>query len=287
MSDEPPIRVGLRVDNVVAATVLCERFGFTRFATVPGEHGNQVIAILRRDPSKTRSGTPGSSSTYADPMARADIIGSVADRLVSLAPDHPMRVAVDGITAAGKTTLANELAESVAQRGRPALRLSMDGYHHPRAHRYRQGRNSADGYYEDAYNFPEFARLVLVPLGSGGSHAYRQRIIDLPTDETIEEPAILAPAGAILIVDGSFLQRPELRPHWDVVVFVHTDFDTAQHRGSARDAAAFGGVDQARAAFATRYHAANRRYLAAVDPETKADVVIDNNDLNHPALSRI
>lgn len=220
-------------------------------------------------------------------MTRAEVIGHIADRLVSSAPDHPVRVAVDGITAAGKTTLANELAESVSQRGRPALRLSMDGYHHRRAHRYRKGRDSADGYYEDAYDFPELVRLVLAPLGAGGSRAYRQRIIDLPTDEPVDEPPVRAQADAILIVDGSFLQRPELRPHWDVVVFVHTDFDTAQDRGTTRDAAAFGGVDKASTAFKTRYHAANHRYLAEVSPETRADIVIDNNDIDHPTLTRI
>ena len=133
-----------------------------------------------------------------------------------------MRVAVDGITAAGKTTLANELAEAVTQRGRVAVRLSMDGYHHRRAHRYRQGRDSGDGYYEDAYNFPDSTRLVLIPLGPGGSREYRQHIIDLASDEPIDEPPIRTPSNAILIVDGSFLQRPELRPHWDVAVFVHT-----------------------------------------------------------------
>jgi uridine kinase len=219
-------------------------------------------------------------------MGRPEIIALVTDRLVSPTPDHPLRVAVDGITAAGKTTLANELAESVAQRGRPALRLSMDGYHHRRAHRYRQGRDSADGYYEDAYDFPEFARLVLTPLGPGGSRAYRQRVIDLPTDEPVDEPPILAPSDAILIVDGSFLQRPELRPHWDIVVFVHTGFDTAKNRGSTRDASAFGGIEAARAAFTNRYHAANHRYLSEVDPESAADIVIDNNNLDEPRLIR-
>lgn len=50
MSDEPPIRIGLRVDNVIAATALYETFGFARFATVPDEHGSPVITILRRGP---------------------------------------------------------------------------------------------------------------------------------------------------------------------------------------------------------------------------------------------
>ncbi|HEY4458016.1 MAG TPA: hypothetical protein VGN81_27120 [Pseudonocardiaceae bacterium] len=50
MPDEPPIRIGLRVDNVVAATELYESFGFTPFATIPDEAGNPAIVILRRGP---------------------------------------------------------------------------------------------------------------------------------------------------------------------------------------------------------------------------------------------
>jgi uridine kinase len=219
--------------------------------------------------------------------ARADAIGLIADRLVKLEPGHPARIAVDGITAAGKTTLANELAAVVTERGRPAHRLSMDGYHHRRAHRHRRGRDSADGYYEDAYNFPEFVRGVLVPLGPGGSREYRRRIIDLPTDEPIDEPPVLAEPDAILIVDGSFLQRPELAAHWDLVVFVHTSFAAAKDRGSRRDARAFGGVEPARAAFDTRYHAASRRYLTEVDPAARADIVIGNDTIDEPVIEWI
>jgi uridine kinase len=217
---------------------------------------------------------------------RADVIGLIADRLVTLRPGHPARVAVDGITAAGKTTLANELAAAVTERGRPAPRLSMDGYHHRRAHRHRQGRDSADGYYEDAYDFTEFARCVLAPLGPGGSREYRQRIIDLATDEPIDEPPVLAEPNAILIVDGSFLQR-DLAGYWDLVVFVHTSFASAKDRGSHRDAAAFGSVEAARTAFDHRYHAASRRYLAETDPAAKADIVIANDNIDAPALERI
>jgi uridine kinase len=72
-------------------------------------------------------------------VTRARVLGRVAHHLVARQVGHPPRVAVDGITAAGKTTLARELAAAVAARGRPAAHLSMDGFHHPRAHRHRQG----------------------------------------------------------------------------------------------------------------------------------------------------
>ncbi|MGC9671236.1 VOC family protein [Planosporangium sp. 12N6] len=50
MSDEPPVRVGLRVKDVSAAAALYESFGFVPVGTVPGLDGQVVMAILRRGP---------------------------------------------------------------------------------------------------------------------------------------------------------------------------------------------------------------------------------------------
>lgn len=227
---------------------------------------------------------------YGGPLSRPTrehVIGRIADYLTTRQPGHPLRVAVDGITASGKTTLARALATAVAEHGRRAVHLSMDGFHHPRAHRHRQGRDSAIGYYQDAYDFPAFARSVLVPLGPGGDHRYRSRIIDLASDEKIDEPSVTAPADAVLVVDGSFLQRHELAGLWDEVVFADTSFPLARQRGTRRDTKLFGNLAQAEQAFDNRYHAACRRYLAEVDPASHATIVVGNDDFDHPVLRRI
>jgi uridine kinase len=215
---------------------------------------------------------------------RDRVLGRIADHLASVRPGRPVRVAVDGITAAGKTTLARELTAAVVSRGRPAAHLSMDGFHHPRAIRHRQGRDSADGYYADAYDFASFSRLVLEPLGPGGSRRYRQRIIDLASDTAIDEPPVLGAEDLVLIVDGSFLQRDLT---WDEVVFVDTPFEVAHERGTRRDTSLLGGLDQARRAFEQRYHAASRRYLDEVGPADRASVVVGNSDIANPVLRRI
>ncbi|MFS8102485.1 gamma-glutamylcyclotransferase [Lentzea alba] len=160
----------------------------------------------------------------------------------------------------------------------------MDGFHNPRAIRHRQGRDSADGYYLDAYDFEAFSRLVLEPLGPGGDRKYRERIIDLRSDTPIEEPPVLAAEDLVLVVDGSFLQRELV---WDEVVFVDTPFEVARERGTRRDAELLGGLEQARRAFDQRYHAASRHYLAEVGPVDRASVVLGNADLANPALRRI
>ena len=154
--------------------------------------------------------------------------------------------------------------------------------HHPRAHRHRQGRDSAAGYYEDAYDFAAFTRLVLDALARW--RRLPGPILDLATDTPVDAPPVVAPADAVLVVDGSFLQRDL---HWDEVVFVDTSFEAALDRGVRRDAAAFGGVEAATAAFTRRYHAASRRYLSEVDPAARATVVLANDDVTSPVLRRI
>jgi hypothetical protein len=50
VNDEPPVRIGLRVADVVAAAALYERFGFVPVGTVPDRDGQVVMAVLRRGP---------------------------------------------------------------------------------------------------------------------------------------------------------------------------------------------------------------------------------------------
>ena len=49
-------------------------------------------------------------------MNRKQRIKEIADHIVKLNLTHPIRVGVSGITASGKTTFANELAEEIKTR---------------------------------------------------------------------------------------------------------------------------------------------------------------------------
>jgi len=215
-----------------------------------------------------------------------DAIRECVDRIEARTGERPLRVAVDGITAAGKTTFADQLSVALAAVGVQVIRVSMDGFHNPRSVRYRQGRDSADGYYEDAYDFDSVRRVLLDPLGPQGDRLYRTAVIDLAADTSIDEPPTKADDRSVLIVDGSFLQKPALREAWDFVIFLHTSFEAAAERGAQRDANALGGLDAARDAFRFRYHAAQHRYLAECDPESSAGVVVDMEDPASPTIIR-
>jgi uridine kinase len=219
--------------------------------------------------------------------SRAEVVGELARHIAqraSRASGHPLRVAITGITASGKSTLALELQVSIANRGRPCARLAVDGFHNPRAIRYRRGRDSAEGYYRDAYDYDALVRRALIPLGPGGDRRYVERVLDLASDAPVEDAPITAPADGVVLLEGSFLLRPEIRDHFDYRVFVHVSFEAAEARGVERDAPDLGGPVEAARLYRQRYHAAQRLHLAAADPLRCADALFVNEELDAPTL---
>jgi uridine kinase len=216
---------------------------------------------------------------------RTIVLAALADRIVRIAARRPLRVAIDGHTAAGKTTFADALAAVVAGRGRPTIRTSIDGFHRPRAERYARGHHSPEGYYFDARDLAAVRALLLDPLGPGGDRSYRTACFDLEQDRAIALAPTTAPPDAVLIVDGTFLQRPELATGWDVAIFLRVSPDEAARRLIERDCDLLGGRQAAAELYARRYRPAYDIYSALARPDDAADAVVDNDDVHHPMLA--
>jgi uridine kinase len=215
---------------------------------------------------------------------RLRVLDDLAASIAGTSLKRPLRIAVDGRTAAGKTTLSDELAALIRQRGRHVIRTSIDAFHRPRAERYARGRASAEGYYHDARDLAAIVGLLLVPLGPHGDRWYRSASFDLEKDQPIAQEPARAPDDAVLIVDGTFLQRPELRDEWDLTIFIKTSAHIAEQRAVGRDANQCGGADVARYLYAARYRGAFDIYDELCAPEEIADVVLDNDKPDHPTI---
>jgi uridine kinase len=215
---------------------------------------------------------------------RIDVLNTIIRNILARRESHPLRIGISGITSSGKTTLANELTGQLQGMGVEVIRAMMDDFHNPKSIRYQKGRGSAKGYYADAYDHEALLNKLLKPLGPNGNRQYSVKSHDLSTDLYVDIPPETAQQNSVLIIDGTFLFKRDLREELDFKIFVHTDFDVALERGSLREQHALGGLENAKKVFQERYHPASRMYLKECEPAKYADVIVRNNDLDQPEL---
>lgn len=221
-----------------------------------------------------------------EPISQPDrtVRGQLVELVAGLVPPPRgadcVRVGIDGVDGAGKTCFADELAHALRAAGRPVVRVSIDDFHSVLAIRYRRGRGSPSGFWLDSFDYPRVWSEVLDPLGPGGNRRYRPAGHDLATDQVLQQPLLTAPAGAVLVLDGVFLHRPELAGAWQLSVFLDVGFDETARRMADRD----GSEPDPEHPSLARYVLAQRRYLARRQPRQRADVVVDNTVLAAPVL---
>lgn len=218
-----------------------------------------------------------------DNGTRDELLTRLAEAVGSVTITHPTRVAIDGPPAAGKTTLADELALLLRARGRQVIRATAESFHLPRAQRYRRGEFSPEGCYHDSFDYDTLRRVLLDPLGPGGDRRYQHAVYDMGTDTALSQPVATASADAVLLLDGVFLLRPELIDRWDLRIIVSAAFERALDRGRIRDQARLGSIAEVERRFRDRYIPAQQLYFATVRPTDHADIIVRNDEPQRPA----
>lgn len=213
------------------------------------------------------------------------MLDHLVDRIVALGPRR-VRVAVDGLTAAGKTTLAHEMARTLADRERVVLRASLDDFKRPWSEAHLYDRVSGEGYYRNASDHDAARRLLLDNAAPDGSGRVVLCSIDPITQVDHSATVVDMPGDGILVVDGVFAFRPELDDCWDLRVWLEIGSELSLRRGIARDVGLPGSTDEPGSLHRDRYLVSEQLYIAEVDPVARADVVIDNTDFAHPILLR-
>jgi uridine kinase len=220
------------------------------------------------------------STSGTDTAGRTTVLNRLAGMITGIERPHPVRVGVDGFSAAGKSTLADELAAAVVDHGRTCLRADLDDFKRPRAER----PPGPAGFYHGAFDLDAIRTLLLSPLGPGGDRHIRLKFFDQQNQAPFPAEVQSVPADAIVIADGAYLLRPELRGFWDFRIFVEIDFGLVLARGAARDSARMDSAQAAAEHYRRYYIAAERMYDAEVDPRSHADVIVDNRDFADPVL---
>ncbi len=125
-------------------------------------------------------------------------------------------VAVDG--SSSTSAFADDLAAVFGEAGHDAFRASIGDFHRSRAERTRLGEETPERYYAGAYDYGTLRRVLIDPFRMAGSTGFQTAAFDERRDAPVESRWETAQADAILIVDGEFLLRPELRGGWNYAI---------------------------------------------------------------------
>jgi len=239
-----------------------------RYRTIP-KLGSRLlrVGVLLWAPLKSRLAL---MSTWT-PL-KADVLAAIAQQAMQHQQAGRVIVAIDGVDGAGKTHFADELADVLRASGHTVVRASVDGFHNPRDKRYARGKLSPQGFYLDSYNYEAFTTALLDPFRAGES-----TVMTAVFDHTIDAEAIVTvnniPATAVLVLDGIFLHRPQLRGTWNFSIWLDVPQEISEHRLRARDGES--GVSD-------RYSEGQKLYIAEASPRTSATVIVDNSNFESP-----
>jgi uridine kinase len=199
----------------------------------------------------------------------SDPLGGVAAEILALDLRRPLRVLIDGRSAAGKTTLSGVLAARLAEGGRQVIVAHFDEFHPPG---YRSNGGSSayapERYLGAGFDFAAFRRMVLDPAAPGASGQLAL---------SLDDPSLRAElrGDGILLVDGCFLARPDLRALWDYMVWLDVSFEVMIERAAGRDVAWVGDEARVRRHY-DRFWRATHSLYETMGPRESADAIIDN-----------
>ena len=169
-------------------------------------------------------------------------------------------VAIDGLGGGGKSTLAAEVSEAIEE----IAIVRVDDFYRPMADAKRAQLAPKEGY-DRYFDWERLRDAVLVPLSAESRSRYRR--YDWATDKLAESHQI--GPGGIVIVEGVFSTRPELRPYFSVTIYVDTPREQRLGRMLSRMYENTSWVEN--------WMAAEDWYLEHVRPKEHVDLVVDGS----------
>jgi uridine kinase len=194
------------------------------------------------------------------PVTSDVAIHEIESRFGEAGRDSPVFIAVDGHSAAGKSTFVRRLADTVDG----AVVNGDDFYRVMKAadRRMLGPVEGADLYYD----WERMRDEALRPLLEGRTACYRP--YDWEHNSLMSRTISIHPRP-IVIIEGLFVSRPELDSFNDLIVLIETDPDVRHRRQLDRA--------DASQAWRERWDAAERWYFTTVRPPQDFDLIVSGN----------
>jgi uridine kinase len=218
---------------------------------------------------------------------RRRVLDALVARIETLRGARPTLVGIDGRSAAGKSTLRDELVNALGARGYAALGSSIDDFHTP-GHKYRSIRReyTPESYIATGYDYAGFRRCVIDPLRTGGNRLCKAAQWNPGTDTPVDADFVRQRDDVVAVIDGTLLFHPLLEDAWHLTIWLDIDWNTMHVRALARDIAWVKSADEVRRKYRELWQPLHDLYERTMRPRERCDLVIDNRDVDAPVILR-
>lgn len=215
-------------------------------------------------------------------------VGAVTRRMLEagrrLPAGRAALVALSGIDASGKGWVSVRLAEALREAGRRVAVVNVDGWLNLPHVRF-DPADPARHFYRYALRFEEMFGRLLLPLRDRRSLRLEAELVE-ETSNRFHRHTYDFEDVDLVLVEGIFLLKRELRRHYDLSVWIECSFETALQRAIARGQEGL-SREETIAAYRTIYFPAQGIHFGRDEPRAAAGLVVENDPrLRRPAGRR-
>ena len=204
------------------------------------------------------------------------VVEIITSRRRELAPQASSLVAISGIDGSGKSTIAQQVVERLQGRGLNAVSIGLDAWHHPPEKRFNKDA-PAQHFYHHAFRFDELFHLLINPLRHNRSAHITVELTRLPENDLYLHSYDLDEVD-VIVLEGIFLFKNELRENYDLAFWVECSFETALRRAVLRNQEGLSEEEIIRD-YRTIYFPAQRLHFRRDDPKSMVSGIVENDQL--------
>jgi len=185
--------------------------------------------------------------------------------------ENTFLVGIDGLGGAGKSTIAKEINELFEADNIHTEVFHLDDFIYPRKIRYNDDYPQWEQYYYLQWKYDYFLNTVVNPVRENRVVPSIE-LYDKKNDKYFTVNRNI-PKGSIVIIEGIFLQREELKNIFDYVIYVDVPEEERLRRVLLRDVH-LGDEIAIRNKYENRYFPAEHFYVKKYNPAARANLVV-------------
>lgn len=218
-----------------------------------------------------------------------DHIEALMNTLINLILSHknvgsPLVVGINGIDTSGKTMFSKNLEKHLQALNYEVQMIHIDDFHNPKSIRY-SGEDEVSNYFYQSFDYNRLISEILNPMKYEKKLSKTYMALNLETDKHDLERIYKVTPNTIVILEGVFILRDEIRGFLDFSIFLSVPFEIVKERARKRDVPMYG--EEILEKYDNKYIPTQKKYLEMFPPEILADIIIDNQDWNHPKIVKV